>query len=349
MTASCYSTTATPFHGEVALPYWQTLVRVAEQSGINRDLIDQLLNADQAKGDLRSISVNQYLALMRYGIEHCSDFGLRVGQSVTLGSYPVLGMTLLSCNSLRQVLEQIVRYESLNHDLGVSKLTFGSVESRFTWTPNAFHLTDQKDSLSFHLVMSVFAGIKIFSPWLINRVIPVEHVSFMAAAPKNIALYKDFFNAELQFNQPENSITVKSDVLTWPVLNGDSASFNALTSHAENLLLTRDDQQDIIWQLKSILPDALRGQAFRIDDVARQLNMSARTLQRKLKESGQGYQSLLDEVRKCLSELYLVEGKLSMNEIAFLVGYQEQSSFNHAFKIWNGVSPTVYRGKNRLF
>ena len=71
--------------------------------------------------------------------------------------------------------------------------------------------------------------------------------------------------------------------------------------------------------------------------------MSVRTLQRKLKESGQGYQALLDEVRKHLSELYLAEGKLSMSEVAFLIGYQEQSSFNHAFKGWNGMSPTIYK------
>ncbi len=332
MTASCYSTTATPFHGEVALPYWQTLVRAAELGGINPEQINN-----------SSVSVNQYLTLMRYGIEHCSNFGLRVGQSVTLGSYPVLGMTLLSCSSLGQVLEQVVRYESLNHDLGVSNLLLGNTESHYCWTPNPLYIPDQQDLLGFHLVMSVFAGIKTFAPWLINRGIPVERVDFMASAPKDIEAYKDVFNVPLQFNQPVNSITVKSEALAWPVLNGDSASFDALTSHAENLLLIRGSQQGIVWQLKSILPDALRGQAFRIGDVASQLNMSVRTLQRKLKESGQGYQALLDEVRKHLSELYLAEGTLSMSEIAFLVGYQEQSSFNHAFKGWNGMSPTAYR------
>ena len=343
MTASCYSTTATPFHGEVALPYWQTLVRAAEQGGVHLDFIDRLLGAKQIDSGLRSISVNQYITLMRCGVEHCLYFGLKVGQSVTLGSYPVLGMTLLSCSHLRQALEQVVRYESLNHDLGVSSLVFGNTESHYRWAPNPLYIPDQKGLLGFHLVMSVFAGIKTFAPWLVNRVIPIERVDFMAPAPKELSPYKDFFNAPVQFDQPVNSITVKSEALAWPVLNGDSASFDVLRSHAEKLLLTRNSQQDIIWQLKSILPAALRGQAFRIDDVAGQLNMSARTLQRKLKESGQGYQSLLDEVRKHLSELYLAEGKLSMSEVAFLIGYQEQSSFNHAFKGWNGMSPTSYK------
>ena len=74
--------------------------------------------------------------------------------------------------------------------------------------------------------------------------------------------------------------------------------------------------------------------------------MSSRTLQRKLKESGCGYKQILDEVRQQLAEFYLTESSISMSEIAFLVGYQEQSSFNHAFKSWNGLSPSAYRDKN---
>ena len=184
MTASCYSTTATPFHGEVALPYLQTLVRVAEQVGINRKLIDKVLTGDHIACDAPSVSVEQYISLMRYGVDRCLDFGLKVGRAVTPGTYPVLGMTLLSCQSLRQVLEQVVRYESLNHDLGTSQLELGKDESLYTWTPNPFYLPDYCDVLSFHVVLSVFAGIQTFSPWLINRDIPFEQISFMAPAPK---------------------------------------------------------------------------------------------------------------------------------------------------------------------
>ncbi len=342
MTASCYSTTATPFHGEVALPYLQTLVRVAEQVGIHRELIDKVL-----AGDSLSISVEQYIAVMRYGIDRCLDFGLRVGGAVTPGTYPVLGMTLLSCQSLRQVLEQVVRYESLNHDLGTSRLEFGKDESLYTWTPNPFYFPDYCDALSFHVVVSVFAGIRTFSPWLINRDTPFEQINFMAPAPKDVAFYKEYFKADIQFDQPINSIRVKSNILGWPVLNGDTASFDALKSHAEALLHSRDDQQDLIWKLKSILPEALRRQTFRIEEVANELNMSARTLQRKLKESDYGYKQLLDEVRRRIAEFYLTDTVLSMNEIAFLIGYQEQSSFNHAFRSWNGESPTSFREQRR--
>lgn len=345
MTAICYSTTVTSFHGEVALPYWQTLARVAEQEGITRENIEAILR--RSAEHCSSISVKQYIDLMKLGVECCDDFGLRAGCAVTPGSYPVLGMTLLSCQSLKQVLEQVVRYESLNHDLGASSLEVGEKESYYRWTPSALYFPDQASVVSFHVVVSVFAGIRTFAPWLINQDIPVKRINFMAPEPKNARLLKTFFDSEIQYNQPDNSVVVNTDVLDWPVSNGDVASFDVLTSHADTLLNTRMNKRDIVWQLKSILSEALRKQTYRIEDVAGQLNMSTRTLQRKLKECGCNYQQVLDEVRKQLAEFYLAEADISMSEIAFLVGYLEQSSFNHAFKNWSGLSPTAYREQRR--
>lgn len=345
MTASCYSTTATPYHGEVAQSYWQTLVRVAEREGVEREKIDSLLNRGEA--GTSSVLVEHYMSVMKLGLAHCDDFGLGVGRSVTPGSYSVLGMTLLSCQNLKQVLEQVVRYESLNHDLGTSRFDVGTAESAYSWTPNPLYVPDPMSHLSFNLVVSVFAGIRTFSPWLINKNIPIKKLSFTAPEPSNTSLYASFFDTDIQYNQPVNSVLVDSEVLAWPVVNGDVASFDALTSHAEALLNARDSHKDLVWQLKSSLPEALRKQAYRIEEVANQLNMSVRTLQRKLKESDCSYQQLLDDVRRQLAEFYLSEARISMSEIAFLVGYQEQSSFNHAFKSWSGLSPTAYRELNK--
>lgn len=349
MTATCYSTTATPYHGEVALSYWQTLARVAESKGVNPEQINNVLNHGQkprelnAFGQVASILVSQYIAVMKMGLEACDDFGLEVGRSVTPGSYPVLGITLLSCQSLRQVLEQVVRYESLNHDLGSSHLDIRPNESAYCWAPNPLYFPDATDVVSFNVVVSVFAGIRTFAPWLINQNFPIKKICFMAPEPKNAELYRAFFGTAVAYNQPSNAVIVDSSVLSWPVLNGDEASFDVLTSHADKLLNARETKQDLIWQLKKTLPDALRKQAYRVEEVAGTLNMSARTLQRKLKERDCSYKQLLDDVRKQLAEFYLTEASVSMSEIAFMVGYQEQSSFNHAFKVWNGLSPTAYR------
>tara|TARA_R110001592_G_C13189203_1_gene752171 strand:- start:9260 stop:10300 length:1041 start_codon:yes stop_codon:yes gene_type:complete len=345
MTTSCSPTTTTPFQGHVALPYWKTLQKVAEELGLEPEQTKVVADNVMDQSGLSSIAVEHYIHLLEKGLKHYPDFGLRAGKSVTPGTYPVLGMTLLSCQNLLQVLEQVVRYECLNHDLGSSHLEHGSHESTYSWMPNELIFPHNKSELCFHLVMSIFSGIHTFSPWLINRTIPIKRISFTCAEPENSGTYKRFFDTEIKFNQNINSMVVDSKILDWPVLNGDVTAFDALRSYADKLLDSKSQKQDIIYQLKSILPEALRRQSFRIDELANQLNMSTRTLQRKLKETGHSYKALLDDTRRRIAELYLTDNTLSMNEIAFLVGYQEQSSFNHAFKSWNGVSPSVYRDK----
>jgi len=341
MTSTCSNTTVEPFAGEVAWPYWQTLVEAAIKHGVaDSFFLDEFAQSDSSE----TVTVERYLALFSQGVGGCDAFGMHLGRAVMLGTFPVLGMTLLSCRNLKQVLAQILRYEGLNHDLGASTLVFGASNSRYIWTPNYLYLPDLQSEVSFQLALSVFSGIQTFSPLLIRQTIPVECVGFMIEKPKSVNIYREFFQAEVLFGQAHNFIEFKSDMLEQSVVGGDMASFTALTAYADGLL-GGASHNTIVLQLQRMLPPALRRHQFRVADLANELNISVRTLQRQLKESGTKFQFVLDQVRRDLAEYYLLEKKLSMSEIAFLVGYQEQSSFNHAFKAWKGVSPSEFSGK----
>lgn len=346
MTKPCSIATTTSLAGNVALPYWQTLQKVAVELGVPTGSENKRVAETEEQHGISSVAIEHYINLLDKGLKYSADFGLRVGQSVTPSTYPVLGMTLLSCQNLHQVLEQVVRYESLNHDLGTSHFKLGADESVYSWTPNPLIFLNDKSELCFHLVLSVFTGIFTFAPWLVDGGVPIKRISFICAEPDNAATYQQFFNTEIHYNQPINSIVVASEVLSRPVLHQDSTAFYALTTYAKSLLESKEQNKDITHQLKAILPQALQRQTFRIEEVASQLNMSTRSLQRKLKELGQSYKTILDETRRSVAEMYLLDTTLSINEIAFLIGYQEQSSFNHAFKNWNGVSPSRYREQN---
>ena len=79
------------------------------------------------------------------------------------------------------------------------------------------------------------------------------------------------------------------------------------------------------------------------DKVADALFMSTRTLQRRLSEEGLTYKQLLESVRHTLAGQYIRDEKLSLNEISYLLGFSEQSSFSRAFKRWTGTSPSEAR------
>jgi len=79
--------------------------------------------------------------------------------------------------------------------------------------------------------------------------------------------------------------------------------------------------------------------------VAQELGVSERTLQRRLTEEGTSFQSLLSAVRRARAHQLLADPALDLTEVALLLGYEDQSSFFRAFKIWEGVTPATWRGK----
>lgn len=91
--------------------------------------------------------------------------------------------------------------------------------------------------------------------------------------------------------------------------------------------------------LSQLLPHAEANQS----NVAKQLAMSTRTLSRKLLSEGLAFTTILDETRSALADKYLTERDLPVSQIAWLLGYREVSSFNHAFKRWTGMTPQQFR------
>ena len=81
----------------------------------------------------------------------------------------------------------------------------------------------------------------------------------------------------------------------------------------------------------------------RLESIARTLAMSPRTLQRRLADDGVVFNDVLDEMRLRAAKRYLAKRDVAGAEVAYLLGFAEQSSFNHAFKRWTGQTPTEYR------
>jgi AraC-like DNA-binding protein len=82
-----------------------------------------------------------------------------------------------------------------------------------------------------------------------------------------------------------------------------------------------------------------------IDKLAGKLNISRRTLQRRLSERDTNFLHVLQEVRSKMAIRYLADDRLGITEIAFLLGYADQGSFSSAFKSWHGLAPRDYRRK----
>ena len=82
--------------------------------------------------------------------------------------------------------------------------------------------------------------------------------------------------------------------------------------------------------------------------IAAKLAMSARTLSRRLAEEGATYEEVVDKLRRCLALQSVKEPNISLSQIAYLLGYEGSTSFNHAFRRWTGRSPSEVRHQQML-
>jgi AraC-like DNA-binding protein len=106
-------------------------------------------------------------------------------------------------------------------------------------------------------------------------------------------------------------------------------------------------QESFPERVRATIQRKLAGQRPRMQDIARELHISSRTLQRRLQDAGYSFQQVLEEARHQLARHYLNNSLLELSETAYLLGYEDANSFVRAFRNWEGVPPAHWRGVQR--
>ena len=114
-----------------------------------------------------------------------------------------------------------------------------------------------------------------------------------------------------------------------PALSGALRDLQALTSLSD--------------QVKAVLLHALPSGRPDIAEVAREMGMSERTLQRRITDEGTAFRDLVNEARHALSRRLLSDQTNDMAEVAYMLGYQDTRSFYRAFRSWEGTTPKAWR------
>jgi AraC-like DNA-binding protein len=332
--------------------YLQPLLETAAARGVDAQALARAAGLAVPLDPLpESLAAQDYIALLALGAELSGDphFGLHVGERVRLGTYSVYGLILLACANFAQALEQTQRYEQLAHDLGRSRLDIeaGTGLACYTWTSHY-------PSASRHLAESVFAGIRTFGSWLAGRPLAPRRLAFAHAGDADPAEYERVLGMMPAFGAPANVACFDAALLAMPVPNADAGMYPVLQQHAERLLHERNharndaredarERHGIVAEVRACVIRNLANDRVRLAGIAAELGLSPRTLQRKLAEAGASFQQVLDAARYALAQDYLRQRGLSLADIAFLLGYQEQSAFTHAFREWSGTNPGAWR------
>jgi AraC-like DNA-binding protein len=176
---------------------------------------------------------------------------------------------------------------------------------------------------------------------------PLRRVTFVHRKPPDIGEHERIFGCPVRFESEHNRLYVDQAVWQARSPGAQPGVLHVLAEHADLLLEKLPRGPDLVDRTRRTIGERLRGGDPSLEAVARELGLSGRSLQRHLRELGYSYHAIADEVRAATARLYLEQPDIAIAEVAYLLGFADQSTFNRAFKRWTGLTPARSRALHR--
>jgi AraC-like DNA-binding protein len=284
------------------------------------------------------VSTEELFALHR-GIADASNdpaFGLKLGTEERVERYAPVKLAALSARSFRDAVERLSRYKQLTCPEEIRLVERGNeCAVQFVWL-----LAHEKEPPL--LVDVCFAWIVAMAQRGIGRPLSPRRVEFQRA-PAQREMYETHFRCPVKFKADKNALVFSKADMELPFVTHNADLLATVAPQLEAELTEQLAHKTFTEQAKGILKHLLAGQRPGLEDLARELHLSTRTLQRRLTEQSITFQRLLDEARHELARHYLLHSPRELNETAYLLGYEDANSFFRAFHHWEGTSPKQWR------
>ena len=249
--------------------------------------------------------------------------------------YHALGYAFLASRTLEEALMRLKRYGRIVfQDIALQIIiNQDSLSITYLQPPPEADLTALQDA---HLSIILRMCREVYGPDLPLREVQLSH-------PWQTCGYAHYFGCPVHHDGDSSGLTFALDTVrkALPAANFDLAQENDrilkdLDDFLTGTTTTHRVRREIVRRLTSGKPSA--------KDVARELALAPRTLQRKLREEGTTYQAVSEDVRKELALRYVRSGK-PLIEVTYLTGFANQSAFSRAYKAWTGRSPSDDHGQ----
>ncbi|HEE5437360.1 TPA: helix-turn-helix domain-containing protein [Acinetobacter baumannii] len=270
--------------------------------------------------------------------------GLDIAKEVDAGSVGVFAYIAYSSKNIREINYHFSKYNKLWYDYTDKEFGYENGNFFISWEPPSYTFID-----SYSLETDIAEELQVA---IIHNMI-FQHLPGISRAfysldlaikkPKNVKKYEEYFGCSVRFETKKTKIVILESILDIPLPTYDPTLLKILLVYADTIIANFLDTSSFIELVNKNIIRALKNHKAQLDIVAGYIGLSPRVLQKKLKARDVTFLELLDTVRYQKAMQYLLEGELSINEIAYLLGYREQASFNRAFKLWTGMSPNQWR------
>lgn len=283
--------------------------------------------------------VDSHAELWRLAVQATGNeaIGLQVAAHAKPTTFHALGYSISASASLLEVFERVQRYFRIVTDAA----EFEVIRKGETYTLNARvppeRVRPAPQSLDAFMALLVRFCRELYPGEFRLCGLRLQH-----PAPGDLQPYIDYFGVVPEFDAPVNGLCVPAGIAETRLPTGNP-ELARISDQVAREYLARLDKENISNRVHVLLTQMLPSGTASQENIARELHMSLRSLQRKLADEGVTYKELLDTTRRDLALSYMREGKRSVSELTFLLGFSDSSSFARAFKRWTGRSPREYK------
>lgn len=317
------------------------MVRTAEARGI--ETVDLLKDAGLTREFLEDrdahIPAPTVLRVWNALRERTADPALQLAAPASLpwGAYRVIDYIVAASATLGEGIDRFARFFGLIAQAVTLRIDRDEKEYRLSLA-----MADGRPVPPVY-VDYVFSALVTRIRMRIRPDVVVRRVELRQPEPAATAPYEDLFRAPVSFGAAEDRLCFSVEEWNSRAESADAALARLLEEHARVLARrVPSAASPFLAEVQKAIASA-PDEGGSAADVARALNVSVRTLQRKLVASGTTFREVSNAVRGQLAEGYLADSTVSIAEVAFLLGFSDQSSFNRAFRRWTGKSPGRWR------
>ena len=269
--------------------------------------------------------------------------GLKTGAYAQPAQFYALGYSISASSTLLGALQRIVRYQAL--------MSTASLDIKVTETADSYALSadfpDESRSPPKEGIDCGMTALLALCDIIAGKEISPLRVELTGPDTVHPDAYRQALRAPVRFNAEVGIFHFDKALLQEPLSLGAPDVAKATDKIAEQYIEALDPHK-VASQVRQLLIALLPSGKTDQDLVSQRLNRSTSTLQRQLQAEGLSYRDVLDNTRRNLAESYLTDNKHSHDQIAFLLGFSDQSNFSRAFKRWTSMSPGQYHEANSV-
>ncbi len=289
------------------------------------------------------VDVEKLTVLWRLAVEKTGDdcFGLRVGEQVSPTTFHALGFAILASSNMYEGLKRLCRYFLVISDVMNFRLEEYEDDVIFYFDHFPEYPRPADEAIDAILTTSGY-----FLRTVVKRPNIAKKIELVRHRPKDATKYLERVKQPVVFSAKHNRVFLNKKDLLQPFLFANAELAKRNDQIAADYL-ERHYATNIVHKIHNNLIDILPMGSPTLEKLSKTLGMSKRAINQHLKKEHVTYQQILAKTRKYLARQYLNQPKLSIIEIAFLLGYTDSSNFSRAYKQWFGISPKQFRQKTQ--